>query len=227
MKYILKTYFKEIVMFVLLFVGFSVFAKETRTTIAVVDTGIRYVKELQPYLCSEGHIDLTYSGIVDRHGHGTNIAGLLASNIDPKTHCLIIIKYWNTQQAPMVDVFRYMEYLVNLKPNYINMSFGGPAFNNFEYKGLKMLTKRGTIVFAAAGNEGHYFTPYFCDYYPACYHIKGVKVVAATDLSSSNYGNGVDYYVHGKNQTGFGITMSGTSQATAVALGLYIKGVLK
>ena len=68
-------------------------AKETRIKIAIIDTGIDVTPKIAPYLCNSGHKSFhgafsfgSYDVFKDSvpQKHGTNVADLIAQNLDKK-----------------------------------------------------------------------------------------------------------------------------------------------
>lgn len=214
---------KEFIVLILVAISIRTFSAETRKVVAVVDTGLPYNHELTPYLCKGLQFDVTQSGIEDHHGHGTNVLGLIAKTMNNKTHCLTMIKWWDsTRERPSLDTSRkrveaYSNILFDIKPAYVNLSLSGFDYNPTEYHTFKDLLKGGTVIVTAAGNDSQNLNA-LCDVYPACYNIrnKNFHVVGALGANYSNYGGPVTDLLPGFNQCGmFGICFSGTSQAAA------------
>lgn len=201
---------------------------ELRVKIAVIDTGIYLNKEIAPFLCREKHIDTTHTTIIDRHGHGTNIASIIASGLDPTKVCILIIKYGDGQYGQ--GLISSIEYAVSdPKIKYVNISSGGPFSIARERASIQKLLNRGTYVNVAAGNFATNLKK-ACDYFPACYPFKSeyFHVVASgknegLKRSYSNYGSppvtdwsSNDKVCAGKLDNLKTLCMQGTSQATAV-----------
>jgi len=96
------------------------------------------------------------------------------------------------------------------------MSVAGPGFNYQEYDTLYNLLQSGTKIIVAAGNNSLDLS-FTCDVFPACYFNDEPNffVVGAKDLKMSNKKGPVNVKRPGKDRCGFGICMSGTSQAAA------------
>jgi hypothetical protein len=199
---------------------------ETRKVIAIVDTGMP-PPMINKYLCNMAHYDLTGTGIADHHGHGSNIAFIIANRMNIKTHCLLIIKWWDTEKTTKgADVLAkavkdYSALLYSLRPAYVNLSLSGEVYISYEANVLKGLVASGSVVSVAAGNEGRNLDE-ACNSYPACYNIKAPNfhVVGARNQATgsveyySNRGRVVTDYESG-NACTFTQCFSGTSQATA------------
>jgi subtilisin family serine protease len=138
--------------------------------VAVIDTGFDFnsdwnkvgadqdgVKLIKPKLCKEGHKDFTNTGIVDRHGHGTHVAGIIAKFAQNANYCLVIIKYYDpTRQEGVSNLessIKALQYANQIGVDVVNYSGGGLEFSLEEYKAVKKLLDKGTIFVAAAGNE--------------------------------------------------------------------------
>ena len=176
---------------------------------------------------------------LDVHGHGTNVVGIIESYLNKTNvnYCIVIIKYYSEQQTGeqnLVASTRAFNYAANIKVDYVNYSGGGPEANMFERASINKILKYGGHFIAAAGNEGQDLDNPLNAYYPASYD-KRIIVVGnlcsdgvqykkkdGTELKrcgSSNYGESVTRWEPGENITAYGITMTGTSQATAAATG--------
>ena len=189
---------------------------ETRVKIAVIDTGLPVnKKELDPYLCKIGHKDTTGLGIQDHHGHGTNVAGIIASKLNPKKHCLIIIK-WYSKLSHEKEIYDAFKHAIESDAKYINFSTVGPGAFPQEKQIIEYALKRGIKVVVSAGNKGANLD-IECNDYPACYGIKhkNFYVVMAKDARYSNYGGPAIHQAPGTGVCALDICLSGTSQAAA------------
>jgi hypothetical protein len=206
----MKECYKMLFWVALVLFAVSVFAEE-RKIVAVVDTG--YNPVFEKYLCKGYPVyDFTGTGILDRHGHGTNVAGLILKGLNPVKHCLVFIKLWDPSG---IDIkLQYIDQLLKLNPSYANLSFEGSGYSIKEFIILGVLTSQNTKVVVAAGNSSKNLSK-DCDTFPACYPLKkNYYVVGATD-SYSNYGTPVRYKEVGTDQCANNICLTGTSQAAA------------
>lgn len=178
--------------------------------------------------------------IMDDHGHGTHIAGLIAARpltdasvpgVAPRVS-LMILKYYDTESSGVKNMdhtVNAIRYAIRMGAQIINYSGGGILRNAEEERALREAAARGVLIVAAAGNEG--MNSDFFHFYPADYDLPNVLSVGAVDrrgdlLPVSNYGlSTVDLVAPGRNiystlpngQHGY---MTGTSQATAFASGV-------
>jgi len=187
--------------------------------VAVVDTGVRQNGD---YLCPTGHVDLTGRGYYDYNGHGTNISGIIHKNNIDRDYCQVILKYttgigYEKALENTIEAFRLA---IEEKVDIINYSSVGDQPNPEEKKMVLKVLDAGIILVVASGNQG-YNLDMGCSAYPACYDER-IIVVGRDPKYYGNFGSIVDYYINGTNQTGFGVTMSGTSQSTAVMTGKLI-----
>lgn len=201
---------KVILMF---FMSISCNAKEIR--IAVIDTGFDFTKKDQIKLCDTGHVNFSYSTIQeDEHGHGTNVAGLIA-RYAKNNYCIIVIKALGP--LALTDGYsKAMKYINNLDYDILNISAAGAneLFNERLY--LDIALNRGKKVVVAAGNNSVYLKK-GCRVFPAC--IDDRIIVVGNNDASSNFGPIVDIKENGNNQTALGIQLSGSSQSTAIITG--------
>lgn len=199
---------------ILLFYAFSIQSYAKTIRVAVIDTGFSTVYNDKVKFCEDSIYDFTGYGIKDVVGHGTNIAGLIVENNEKIDYCLIILKFMHQSSALNIGFyFKALEKVVELKPDIVNLSLGGPGFYRFEAQSIKTLLDNGIQVVAAAGNEGINLN-IKCFFYPACLdsriHVIGNK------SATSNYGRVVDEIIDGNNKTALGFTASGSSQSTAI-----------
>lgn len=210
----------------------SVPVEETRIKIAVIDTGVDVMtKDLRPFLCARGH-----KSFVDKEPlkdeqfkkHGTNIAGLIAQNLDSTKQCLLILRFFKDSKASVIPAIRYA---IEQKVAFINMSLGGEGSDEREKAAIEEALKKGIKVAVAAGNDGKDLNQE-CTYFPACYnfpsplfHIVGSNTKNAEEKDYSNHGEMVKFL---ENGTKVGTPENtGTSQSTAIHMGKWASGKIK
>lgn len=208
---------------------------ETRTVIAVIDTGVnleKLPKYLHDRLCKgELHKSMVddISVFTDNNGHGTNIVGLIAKEIDPTTHCIVMIKFfdsWSSGKTIASRVVDGIKYAVEIKASFLNLSLSGDLPNDKEEEAIKLALSHDINISVAAGNN-HRSLDSECNIYPACYNLlsnKNYHVVGSSTGIYSNTGLVVRYHEDG-TKVGKPV-MSGTSQATAVHTGKWASGKL-
>lgn len=171
--------------------------------------------------------------VMDGHGHGTHIAGLIggSNGVAPRVS-LMILKYFEEDtsgEQNLKNTIRSIKYAVKMGAKIINYSGGGVIRSEEEEDVIRWAAKQGVLFVAAAGNEG--LNSDFFHFYPANYDLPNIISVGASDrhgslLSISNFGKStVDIVAPGKNiysslpngQYGY---MTGTSQSTAFVTGL-------
>jgi hypothetical protein len=175
----------------------------------------------------------------DVHGHGTHIAGIISSspamNVGMVGVCpsatIMPLKYYDNSGLGynnLQNTVRAMRYAIRMGANIINYSGGGADPAASERAAIEEAQKKGILVIAAAGNDGHNNDQ--VPYYPASYGLDNIVSVASINreyelLPSSNYGTkSVNIAAPGLSilsalPTGKFGTMSGTSQATAFVTG--------
>jgi subtilisin family serine protease len=89
------------------------------------------------------------------------------------------------------DAANAIDYAVQHGARVVNASWGGPSFSQALYGAIRRAGERGTLVVAAAGNEG--VNADNRPDYPAAFDLPNIVSVAATDrtdrlLDFSNYG---------------------------------------
>lgn len=207
--------------------------------VAIIDTGFGF-RGLgkEAHLCKFGHKNFSSSQDetmeygtqdpipLDRHGHGTNVAGII-DDYGQRTgtnFCMVILKYYNPAyegKNNLDNSIAAIRYAKNINADFINYSGGGPDKSDDEAEAVKEFIDNGGIFVAAAGNE--YSNIDKNPYYPAMADLRtfiiGGTYPNGEYMKMSNYGESITIWEVGSNVTGFGLTMSGTSQATAVATG--------
>ena len=185
--------------------------------IAIIDTGLDPKFKKLAHLCPTGHRDLTGEGLDDYHGHGTNVTGLIVDNAGNSNYCIIIIKAYAFRSPVMKPYIpEALAYAYSIKPDVINVSGGGSDPILAEKVIVNQILNSKIKLIVAAGNKGTDLNVN-CNYFPACYDPR--IIVVGTNDRFSNKGSVVDIKTLGNKLTGFGVTMSGTSQATAVVSG--------
>lgn len=176
---------------------------------------------------------------LDINGHGTNIVGIIEGYLkDAHTnYCIVIAKYYSDTQTGtqnLTATVRAINYASNIRADFINYSGGGPSKNVFEEAAVKRFLDRGGKFIAAAGNEREDLDKPENAYYPALYDKRIIVVgnlckdgveyklpdnTTIKRCGSSNYGKAINRWEVGENVMAYGLTFTGTSQATAVATG--------
>ena len=199
-------------------------AKDKRTRINVLDTGITPEAKIKfnKALCSDGH---SRNWIEKTGKHGTNVVSLIANKLNTKKFCIEVhnILGLNTNGKNELKALAR-----SLDAKYINMSFNGRHPMKFERNFIKLFLKKKIHVFVAAGNnkENLDITPS----YPAAYkfkskywHVVGSSTKTWYGKTFSNFGRLVT-----ETQPGTKIgwpKMTGTSQSTPNALNKLIRGI--
>lgn len=224
-----------------------------KIVIAIIDTGLDPVLMNKPWVCKTGHKDFTGIGLVDNHGHGTHISGIVdqyakdifLSKASLETldktlanYCQIIIKYYDPTESNannLKNTLKAFRWAIDQKVNIINYSGGGNDYSQEEHDLIIEALNKGIKIVAAAGNEGSDIDK--TKYYPAM-HDKRIIVVgnlvnaqSRTIAESSNFGKSVNDWEPGTSiysrKPGYSVGfMSGTSQATAVKSGKIIHQML-
>lgn len=214
---------------------------ESRIKVAILDTGIFNHEAIRPYLCNDHHYDFTHTSLVDQLGHGTNVAAIIARNLDKSKVCIQIVKYVvGAEDFDMPTYLKALKQVVNdSSVLFINISAGGYGYNVAERILMEDALQKGKYVMVAAGNRSENLSVK-CDYYPACYQflnthfrVIGSGVDPKNRSMFSNYGIPVTNWMNGENvcegirSSGREICYSGTSQATALFTNYIIKKYLK
>lgn len=232
-----KSYKLLILLLIILISLLPLFVQAKTVKIAVIDTGFDFQSSWEnasklglskPKICDKGHYDYlnNTSEVVDVHGHGTHIAGLIAQNNEKYDYCLIILKFFDTKVDGMTSILKAYQKAIDLQVDIVNISGGGKILSEEECKLIKQMTENGIDVVAAAGNEGKDLNEE--PFYPAMCNEDVIKVtnigLDGKETKSSNYDsmgniqnikrlNGTNVFSLAPNNK-YGL-MTGTSQATA------------
>lgn len=160
----------------------------------------------------------------DNHGHGTHVAGIIASKKYGVAHGTLImpLNYYimeNDYEKAMKLSKKYktsnfgelallmstegLNYAVDNGAKIINYSGGGPFSSQSELSALKNAERKGVLVIVAAGNEGSNLNIKTNEYFPCSYNLPNVICVGNynqinnTMAESSNYGKSVDVFAPG------------------------------
>lgn len=199
--------------------------------VAVLDTGLNLQDaRFKDVLCDSGHTSVVKESIHDYNGHGTHVAGLIKEYAGVESigkYCLVIIKYYSIQNE--AEFQKGLE--ISSKYDIVNISGGGedPSFLEF----VTIFMDNDTRYIIAAGNNGQNLTT--SGYYPASYNLDNMIVVGGLDhlgqrYKKSNYG--LDGMVWELGEEVLSTSpwgekrMTGTSMATAIHTGKYIKKIL-
>lgn len=187
--------------------------------------------DIHPFLCDSGNVDLTGEGIRDTNGHGSNIAAIIAKNMNPETHCIMVVKWWHDSKIHNRSLFAAVDTAIENGANYINMSLAGYVPDKEEERSIRKALRVGVTVVVAAGNESSDLGV-VCDVYPACYNFNSrrffvvANYVDGQPYMSSDFGGPVNAYENGVAITAGGYTMTGTSQSAAKFTNKLIRGLV-
>lgn len=212
---------------------------DSRIKVAVIDTGLDLKDpRFKDVLCKTGHQDFTGTSLADTHGHGTHIAGIIASAPFHEQFCLIIMKYYVESASGMQNMNRERAAVAAaliLGARFVNISGGGDVADAVER--MMMADNPNTTFIVAAGNNGEDYTN---KYYPAAYKLKNVIPVGNLDCDrngkgsparTSNFGPGVIWRcgmnIKSTLPGGKRGWMSGTSQAAAVTTASILNAIGK
>lgn len=200
--------------------------------IAVIDSGIDLdvnVKKRYNLVPTEENVSPLYD---DLTGHGTGVAGIIASNgsnvnvkgINSDVEIYSIKVFDGDNSAPLSRIIEAIYKAIECDVDIINMSLGTVEYSEILHQAIKEAYDKNILIVAAAGNGGEGDNKIE---YPAAYdEVLSVGSVDATANISeySSGGNQADIFAPGelvRTMAGFGdeIAMSGTSVAVPHVVG--------
>jgi thermitase len=169
---------------------------------------------------------------MDENGHGTHCSGISAAitnnkigiaGVAPKVKILAVRVLNADGEGYLSDVVNGITYAADRGAKVISLSLGSPRGSQTLQKAIQYAKKKGSVIIAAAGNDGTSSPTY-----PAYY--SNVISVAATDKNDqkayfSNYGQWVDLAAPGVDIISTWLnkkyeTHSGTSMSTPLVAGI-------
>jgi hypothetical protein len=188
--------------------------------VAILDTGldVNLFKEnySEDKLLGTYNVQSNSAKVKDEVGHGTHIAGTIAEGT-PDNVKIFSIKMSNTREIFSTDIIAAIDYATYyLKPDVMNMSFGGYIYEESEYLAIEAAKENNIISVAAAGNESTGERSY-----PSSFDNTISISAVDSDLrfaEFSNYGPMVDFTAPGVDILSINGDMSGTSMATPHAV---------
>jgi subtilisin family serine protease len=170
------------------------------------DDGNGYIDDRNGWdFVNEDNLPLDYSRDLYSDGHGTHVAGIIASKGNNTIGTTGVM--WNAQIMPLkiFDLFQVgtfqiqlsriveaIEYAVNNGAQIINCSLGGPIDSPSMHRAILYAHNHGVLLIAAAGNDYNVNID-LRPTYPAAYELPNIVSVAATNQNDklslySNYG---------------------------------------
>lgn len=198
--------------------------------VAVLDSGVSSHEDLS---IAKNINKSSSSAATDGKGHGTHVAGIIGAKRDngkggagiaPDATLYNIKVLGDDGSGSDSQIYQGIRAAIDENVDLINMSLGGPGYNQLMQDIITEAYNKGIAVFVSAGNDGISTVVY-----PACYNH--VICVAATDNGNgradfSTYGSwvdlsapGVDIWSTYNTGTSSYILSSGTSMACPVATG--------
>ena len=209
-------------------------------TVAVIDTGVQYDHpDLAGNFGSDKGQDFVdsdadpYPDVPSNEYHGTHVAGIVASDTDNGTgvsgmgnSTLISGRALDESgSGSTADIADAIEWATDQGADVINMSLGGGGYTNTMKNAVSYAQSNGTLVVAAAGNNGTGTVSY-----PAAYdECLAVSALDSNEnlASYSQYGNEIELCAPGSNvlsttteTRGSYEELSGTSMATPAVSGV-------
>lgn len=203
----------------------------SRVVIAVVDTGVTAAADLAGRVLPGHDFVNGDDDARDDNGHGTMAAEVIAATGNNRTGiaglcwaCRILpVKVLGKDGSGSYStIAEGIRYAADQGANVINLSLGGSDDSQLLRDAVTYATDRGSLVIAAAGNDGS-AAPHYPAAVPAALAVGGVTSTDAR-YAWSNYGSWVDVTAPGCNPSqalnGTITQYCGTSSATPFTAGV-------
>lgn len=186
--------------------------QQRKIVVAVIDSGIDVNHEdligrIEPggYNFYSKNTDVT-----DYHGHGTNVAGVIAAQTDNGLGISGVTGLYDVSILPLKishldgrsrisDMVKAIDYAVQKEVDVINISLGGGRTSTLEKEAVQRAFNAGIVVIAAAGNDAQKGNPVI---YPAA-HDQVISVGSVNRFNSrsafSTYNQFVDLVAPGES----------------------------
>ncbi len=197
-------------------------------TVAVIDTGITKVRDLQETKFVKGYDFVNdRETATDDNGHGTHVAGTIAQSTNNNYGVagiayeanLMPLKVLSSYGGGTVaDIAEAIKFAADNGADVINMSLGGGGESQLMKQAIEYAHKKGVAIIAAAGNENANGASY-----PARYpYVIGVSAVGPDGEKApySNFGAGVDISAPGGSEAGSILQETIDENGQGVFLGL-------
>lgn len=202
--------------------------------IAILDSGIDYSESINVVERKNFMDDDVTPLCEDNTGHGTAIAGIIASDgsgntingINPNVEIYSARILDCNNQAPISRVVDAIYWAIDCDVNIINLSFGTNKYSEILHNAIKKATEEGILIFAASGNQGKIDGVSNVEYPAAFDEVAAVGATNAegniSDMTSR--GEELDIVAPGENVRsigwlGLGVVCSGTSMSVPHAVG--------
>jgi subtilisin family serine protease len=215
---------------------------DTDITVAVVDTGCDTSNPVFDGRISDLSYDFeskTTTVNTDTQGHGTHVAGIIASATPDNVQLMILDTQTSSGTSSALSSLLAVNYALENGADLINCSWGSSNNTTYLDKMIAKSVEQGSWLVCALGNDQQDVDNPTTDLstYPAT-HADTIAVTALTQANTfastySNYGTCADFAGPGSNVVsaaigGGTVTMTGTSMATpnVVAALACIKSVM-
>ncbi|MBE9223053.1 peptidase S8 [Cyanobacterium stanieri LEGE 03274] len=196
-------------------------SKGEGVTVAVIDTGVSRVPDLEQTEFVEGYDFVNdRTEALDDVGHGTHVAGTIAQSTNNNYGVagiaykakIMPLKVLGFGGGTVADIAEAIRFAADNGADVINMSLGGGGDSHLMRDAIDYAHKKGVVIIAAAGNENDNSASY-----PARYP----KVISVSALDAigekapySNFGAGIDISAPGGSEKGLIIqeTITGNNQ---------------
>lgn len=195
---------------------------DTPLIAAVIDTGADITHEMISDRIAGGYNFVDNSpNVEDKHGHGTHVAGIIASNTNKNVKIMPVKVLGDNGSGTELAVAMGIDYAVSHGANVLNLSLGGSCSENgcVVETAIRNAMNNSVTVCVAAGNSNDDTSNYCPARIKDCITVASGGMNGSTTSYFSNYGEAVDvtapgeYILSAKTGGGY-VKYSGTSMAT-------------
>ncbi|AUC59799.1 serine protease [Cyanobacterium sp. HL-69] len=196
-------------------------SKGEGVTVAVIDTGVSRVPDLEQTEFVEGYDFINdRTEALDDVGHGTHVAGTIAQSTNNKYGVagiaykakIMPLKVLGLGGGTVADIAEAIRFAADNGADVINMSLGGGGDSHLMREAIDYAHNKGVVIIAAAGNENENSASYPARY-PKVISVSAIDAIGEK-APYSNFGAGIDISAPGGSDKGLIIqeTITGSNQ---------------
>lgn len=166
-------------------------------TVAVLDSGIDDSNPIFNSRVLQGYdfVDQKQNP-KDYDGHGSHIAGIVASATENMNIQILPIRISSKGTAYDSDIIRGIKFAKDKGAKVINISLAGPGYSNALRKEIQKAVSQGIVIVASSGNDGKNADQFYPGGYPEVINVTAVDKNFKF-ANFSNKGSSIDFCAPG------------------------------